>query len=81
MQMKVAVAHIVRKVKLTPPTEEVSVQGCDSSCYVSGWMEWMEMDGGWVDVSVAGVTGILGWIQVSGTDQTDSRDQVQGLRS
>ena len=39
------------------------------------------MDGGWVDVSVAGVTGILGWIQLSGTDQTDSRDQVQGLRS
>ena len=71
MQMKVAIAHIMPKVKLTPPTEEVSVQGCDSSCNVSGWMGWMEMDGGCVDVSVAGVTGILGRMQVSGTDQTD----------
>lgn len=42
LQMKAAIVHITRKVKLSPPTEEVSVQDFDANCQVIGWMDgWM----------------------------------------
>ena len=56
LQLKAAIVHIVRKVKLAPTAEEVSVHGRESYSVVSRWMDGDK----WMDKRVGGLTD--GWM-------------------